>query len=282
MTHPDRAAQIASFPIWHYDFELDGHHTNPAKAEWQELRAAHVIDPLVEHYGGTLQGRRVLDLGCNAGFFSLMAAEAGCDFVLGIDGRQTHIDQANLVFDAKGVDPARYRFACGNILEFDYAAFPAFDVVLCLGVLYHVNKPIDLFEAITRANTDLLVVDTKLSPARGAWLELRRDNLETLLDAVDYELVMVPTAKAVAAMAQQFGYETRLLQVERADHPAMEKWRYGLFATFLCAQETDLATTTAFRFRSFASLAKSQALGAKEASWADKGRAPKRRPWRRR
>jgi 2-polyprenyl-3-methyl-5-hydroxy-6-metoxy-1,4-benzoquinol methylase len=127
MKHPDRAAQIASFPTWHYDFELDGHHTNPAKAEWQNLRAEHLIDPLVAHYGGTLEGRRVLDLGCNAGFFSLRAAEAGCDFVLGIDGRQTHIDQANLVFEAKGVDPNRYRFACGNILEFDYDAVPAGD-----------------------------------------------------------------------------------------------------------------------------------------------------------
>jgi hypothetical protein len=109
---------------------------------------------------------------------------------------------------------------------------------------------------------------------------LRRDNLQTLLDAVDYELVLVPTAKAVVAMAQQFGYETRLLQVANAEHPALEKWRYGLFATFLCAKKTDLTATSAFRFRSLASLSKAQARGAQEASWARKGRE-RHRLWRR-
>jgi predicted RNA methylase len=98
----ETAARAAAFPIWHFDFDLDGYRTEPSKAEWQNLRAAHFMRPLVEHYGGTLEGKRVLDLGCNAGFFSLTAIEAGCDFVLGIDGRQTHIDQANLVFEVKG------------------------------------------------------------------------------------------------------------------------------------------------------------------------------------
>jgi ribosomal protein L11 methylase PrmA len=41
----------------------------------------------------------VLDLGCNAGFWSLAAIDAGADLVVGIDGRQMHIDQANLVFE---------------------------------------------------------------------------------------------------------------------------------------------------------------------------------------
>lgn len=272
-------ARIASFPTWHYDFDLMGHHTQPDKAEWQELRRRHLLTPIVNHYGGTLEGRRVLDLGCNAGFFSLAAIEAGCDFVLGIDGRQTHVDQADLVFETKEIDRDRYRFVCANIIDYEYRKMPPFDVVLCLGVLYHVNKPISLLEALEPINTDLLVIDTKLSSARGSWLELRRDNLDTLLDAVDYELVMVPTAKAVLVMAQQFGYDARILEVEDRDHPAMEKWRYGLFATFLASKQSDLATADAFRFRSLASIYKAQERGTTEASWADK---PKRdRPPRR-
>jgi hypothetical protein len=40
MEDRDIGARIASFPIRHYDFELQGHHTNVDKAEWQRLRAA--------------------------------------------------------------------------------------------------------------------------------------------------------------------------------------------------------------------------------------------------
>jgi tRNA (mo5U34)-methyltransferase len=50
----------------------------------------------------------VLDFGCIAGYWSLRAVQTGCDFVLGIDGRQMHIDQANFVFDVKEVDRSRY------------------------------------------------------------------------------------------------------------------------------------------------------------------------------
>ena len=38
--------------------------------------------------------------------WSLQALEAGADFVLGVDAEQMHVDQANLVFEAKGADPA--------------------------------------------------------------------------------------------------------------------------------------------------------------------------------
>jgi tRNA (mo5U34)-methyltransferase len=255
----ETAARAAAFPIWHFDFDLDGYRTEPSKAEWQNLRAAHFMRPLVEHYGGTLEGKRVLDLGCNAGFFSLTAIEAGCDFVLGIDGRQTHIDQANLVFEVKGVDPSRYRFECGNILDFDYRAVEPFDVVLCLGVLYHIHKPTSLLERIAEVNTDVLIIDTKLTKARGSWLELRLDNLDVLLDAVDDELVMVPTAKAVIVMAKQAGYQdAKMLAV--ADHEVLWKWREGIFTTFACTKQSELSANGAFRFRSLSSLYAAQGL----------------------
>jgi SAM-dependent methyltransferase len=233
--------QIAAFPEWHYDFEIDGQRTNPAKRAWQEARAAQIIGPAVELSGGSLAGTRVLDLGCNAGFFSLKAIEAGCEFVLGIDGRQVHVDQSNLVFDSYGVDRGRYDFVCGNFLEYPFEQLPPFDLVLCLGVLYHVANPIGLLGKLAAVNSDLLVIDTKLSRENGTFLELRRETLGHLLNAVDYELVTVPTAKAVTAMAEQLGY-TVALPTPDVDAPDMGKYRWGAFATFLCAKSSNVST----------------------------------------
>ena len=76
-----------------------------------------------------------------------------------------HVDQANLVFEAKGIDPSRYRFEVANI--FEYHAEAEYDVVLCLGLMYHISKPVELFELMTRAGADVIVIDTRVSTAPG-------------------------------------------------------------------------------------------------------------------
>jgi SAM-dependent methyltransferase len=255
------AQKIASFPDWHYDFDLRGHRTCPASVDKANQRVAHFMEPVIRHFGGSLNGKRVLDLGCNAGFFSLKAIEAACDFVLGIDGRQMHVDQANFVFEINEIDRKRYRFVCDNILDFDYGKEAPFDIVLCLGVLYHLNKPISLLEAIAPRNADMLVIDTKIHPDRGSFLELRRDDLSNLKDAVDYELVMVPTAQAVIDMAALFGYQAKMLALPKPTPPGMRKYQYGLMKTFVCTKESDLSRPSAFKFQTMESLYRDQERG---------------------
>ena len=135
--------------------------------------------------GGSLQGKRVLDLGCNAGFWSLQAIEAGADFVLGVDGRQMHVEQANLVFEAKGVEDSRYRFEEADVFEHDFTE--QFDIVLCLGLMYHISKPVELFEVIAGVEADIVVIDTSVSFAPSSFFQVRRDrDMEDPRNAVDY------------------------------------------------------------------------------------------------
>jgi len=66
--------KIASFPRWHYRFDLKGNLTpifEERFANRHEQRKKYFFDPLVQLFGGSLAGKRVLDLGCNAGFWSL-------------------------------------------------------------------------------------------------------------------------------------------------------------------------------------------------------------------
>jgi SAM-dependent methyltransferase len=97
MTEPDLAARIAAFPRWHYAFDLRGHSTvtpGITRVKRHAQRLPYLFNPLLEACGGTLAGLRVLDLGCNAGFWSLHALRRGADFVLGVDARATHVSQA--------------------------------------------------------------------------------------------------------------------------------------------------------------------------------------------
>jgi tRNA (mo5U34)-methyltransferase len=154
--------RIASFSRWHYQFDLRGNLTpihKEGRINRHAQRMKYFFDPAVHLLGGSLEGKRVLDLACNAGFWSLNAVHAGCDYVLGIEGRQMHIDQANFVFEVKEVEKDRYDFVVGDIFETDFRQFGTFDVVLCLGLMYHISKHMDLMEKISEVNNDVLVID---------------------------------------------------------------------------------------------------------------------------
>lgn len=232
--------RIAAFPRWHYRFEFDGGITtptpDPAFANRHEQRRRYFFDPLVELCGGTLSGRRVLDLGCNAGWFSLLALEAGADFVLGVDGREMYIEQARLVFEAKGVDPARYSFQTANV--FGWEPDGVFDVALCLGLLDHVSKPVDLFELISRSGAETVVLDTEISRSRSSVFEV--SSLYDPKSVVDYPLVLIPSRQAVLELADQFGYETVALAQDISDFTGMADYRDQRRLAFLCSNSQSL------------------------------------------
>lgn len=238
--------RVDAFPVWHYQFEFDGGvKTRIHRADWANRHAQRrrtFFDPLVALNGGSFAGRRVLDLGCNAGYWSLAAIEAGADFVLGIDGRQMHVDQANLVFDAKGVDPARYRFQTGNIFDHDYEG--RFDVVLCLGLMYHIAKHVQLFEIMAGVDPEFILIDTTVSLMPMSAFFVRREGLDDPRNALDSELVLVPTRHAVLDLAKQFGFNGVALAPNVTDYTGMDDYRTMERASFICSRTVPLDALT--------------------------------------
>ena len=85
-----------------------------------------------------LSGRTVLDIGCNAGFHSLQMKARGAARVLGIDADLDYLRQARFAADTIGVE---IEFA--EMSVYDVAALrEQFDIVLFLGVLYHLRHPL--------------------------------------------------------------------------------------------------------------------------------------------
>jgi hypothetical protein len=123
-----------------------------------------------------------------------------------------HVDQANFVFEAKEVERDRYDFFLGDLFETDLRRFGIFDVVLCLGLMYHVSKHVELMEKISEVNNDIRVIDTTLSVADGSFLELRREDTKGFRTAVDRGLVMHPTKQVVRELVEEFGYSVSVLE----------------------------------------------------------------------
>jgi tRNA (mo5U34)-methyltransferase len=107
-----------------------------------------------------IQGLRVLDVGCNAGYVSVEMKRAGAAFVLGIEGFPQHLEQAKLVRDILQIDLDLRELNVYQITE----DLGQFDITLFLGVLYHLKHPLLALENLAKVTKGLLVLESAILP----------------------------------------------------------------------------------------------------------------------
>lgn len=109
-----------------------------------------------------LTGVRVADLGSLEGLFAIELALRGAE-VVGIEGRESNNTRARFAADVLGLK--RCTFEKADVRDFSVDRFGSFDVVLCLGLLYHLDGDgvFDLIENIRQATRRALVLDTHIS-----------------------------------------------------------------------------------------------------------------------
>ena len=116
-----------------------------------------------------LSGKSVLDIGCNAGFYSVEMKRRGAARVIGIDSDDRYLEQARLVSEALGFGDIEFR----KLSVYDVARLgERFDLVIFMGVLYHLRHPLlaldlirehvaadlMLFQTLQQGSSDVLVV----------------------------------------------------------------------------------------------------------------------------
>jgi len=85
-----------------------------------------------------LRGWSVLDIGCNAGFYSFEMKRRGAARVLGVDTDEHYLRQARFAAEVCGFD-VEFR----QMPVWDVAALgEKFDLVIFMGVLYHLRHPL--------------------------------------------------------------------------------------------------------------------------------------------
>ena len=151
------AERIHALDPWFHNLDLDGIATAPAHFLGDYPRnkfgrfAALVPDDL--------RGKTVLDIGCNAGFYAFEMKRRGAARVVGIDADPRYLAQARLAADVLGVDVELRELSVYDVAELG----ERFDVVLFLGVLYHLRHPLLALDRL-RAHVvgDLLLCQSML------------------------------------------------------------------------------------------------------------------------
>src|SRR5205807_1285133 len=108
-----------------------------------------------------LSGKSVLDVGCNAGFYSVEMKRRGAARVLGVDSQSSLIRQAVFVRTALGLDIEYRRM---SVYDLDPFAIGQFDVTLALGLIYHCKHLVLALEKLFTVTRELLIVETAIYP----------------------------------------------------------------------------------------------------------------------
>lgn len=144
---------------WNHNFHLPGGiQTRPGEqtSHGKNLVKLARLEPLFAEIG--LEGKRVLDVGCNEGFFSMHMAGKGAH-VLGIDIDQHRIAKSNYIRSLVG-EGRDVQFQVVDIYSEAFRALPQFDLCLCLGFIHRVPDPFSALAALAR-KSNLVIFEWK-------------------------------------------------------------------------------------------------------------------------
>ena len=145
---PELAAEVQTDPAWMYPWSLSRRVVTPVlDSELPSIHAtrAELIEGRVrEALADAGPEATALDLACNEGWFSHRLLDWGAARVVGVDIRGENIRRAELVREHFGIARERLELVEGDAYELQPERYGAFDVVLLLGLVYHVENPMGL------------------------------------------------------------------------------------------------------------------------------------------
>ena len=168
MMSVDIEAEVRRLGPWVHNLNLGGVRTAPEHflGDYPRMKWEKFADALPRD----LTGKSVLDVGCNAGFYAMEMKRRGAVRVLGIDSDQRYLDQARFAASVEGLDiefAQRSVYDVGDLGE-------RFDLVLFMGVLYHLRYPLLALDRLRDVVGEMLVFQSMLRGDSGV-MELAGD-----------------------------------------------------------------------------------------------------------
>lgn len=186
--------EIKALEPWFHNIHLpDGNQTAPDHFlgdfplfKWNKIK---------EFIPENLTGWRVLDIGCNAGFYSIEFAKRGAE-VLAIDVDVHYLKQAKWTAKKFGLS---HRITFRHMQVYDLVKIKeTFDLVWFMGVFYHLRYPVLAMDIVAQKAKNMLVFQT-LSVPGNEEMDIPED-----LDFCDREIMKSPAFPYMAFIENRF------------------------------------------------------------------------------
>jgi SAM-dependent methyltransferase len=181
--------------------------------------------------GESLAQITVLDIGCNCGMFSLDIAARGAKSVDGVDLRRENIAQARFLAEHYGIGNATFEVSDARNARPDRT----WDVVLNLGVLYHVTQPLEFIRETYRLCNRFAVIDTvvHLEPVSGYFLFGEKPVDKSTEGAEEFEFH--PTYRGALDTIRYAGF-SEVFEIVGTARPPHELYQKGIRRCFLAVK----------------------------------------------
>lgn len=170
MSDIDTAAAQASAlgKTWFYPFVLPDGRVTPSYEGGvldaiHHTRATMMRAALARRWPQGLSGLHGVDLACHQGWFAHQLAQAGVEAVTATDARPEHIADVGLITRACGLE-ARVRTHQQDVHALRAATLGQFDIVLCFGLLYHLENPVGALRVARDLCRGICLVETQIVP----------------------------------------------------------------------------------------------------------------------
>ncbi|HEY1757608.1 MAG TPA: methyltransferase domain-containing protein [Bryobacteraceae bacterium] len=135
---------------WYHSIELPGGRVIPGIQTLDQLRTRLSQFPVPQD----LRGKRVLDIGAWDGWFSFELEKRGASVVA------ADAVQSERFLEARDLLGSKVEFVLSDVYDLNPAELGHFDVILFLGVLYHLKHPLLALEKVCALATDLVCVES--------------------------------------------------------------------------------------------------------------------------
>jgi tRNA (mo5U34)-methyltransferase len=155
--------RVAELGQWFHNLDLRGVKTAPHHflGDYPEVKWRHFAHAIP----ADLSGKSVLDVGCNAGFYSIKMKQRGAERVVGIDTDGKYLDQARFAAKVSEMDIEFRNLSVYRVAELR----ERFDLVLFMGVLYHLRHPLLALDLLREhVVADLLVAQSMVRGSRAS------------------------------------------------------------------------------------------------------------------
>ncbi|MBV8774515.1 MAG: TIGR04290 family methyltransferase [Deltaproteobacteria bacterium] len=227
--------RVAALGKWFHNLDLCGVKTAPdhflgdyPTVKWR--RFAHALP-------ASLEGKTVLDIGCSSGFYPIEMKRRGARRVVAMEPDEDYLAQARFAAEVCEQEIEFTKLSVYNVKQLN----ERFDLVIFMGVLYHLRYPLLALDLIRRhVAKDLLLFQSMLRGCDSA-VELKSDYPFTETDifenpgiprlhfvqhcyAGDPTNWWIPNRACVEAMLQSAGFDI-------IDHPEEEVYLCRCAAT---------------------------------------------------
>jgi hypothetical protein len=196
-------------------------------ALWRSIEKSLNLFNLLPQSKEERQKLKVVDLGCLEGGYSVEFAKLGFN-TLGIEAREENILKCNYVKSELNLQ--NLNFIKDDVRNLNQ--YGEFDIVVCYGLLYHLNDPIDFLKKISLATKKILFLHTHFAPEKDIRYDLGYLN-SYIIAPLQKRIKLLNFSKnyKLSRLVQHEGYKGRWYN-EWSDNSTKSKIEKQLWASY--------------------------------------------------